>query len=393
MPKVTSPAFQPGRCGDPYYWPCPSSQTATWVVDHYITVLLDAGTSPFGDFQHVVVETAGRANPGPLAINYIDSCGPAYICEIAWIQTRFDASHAIAAGSTPDKTLTLEKTSPTTINNTETVPTSSSFTVNYSVGEGVPSGSYNYTKTDTKTITDWEVNDVSNNAAQWQYASNTVYDGMNTDSYDSGAWSNFYWHPRPPNNLSVQNLEYNVKSQWNNNAVSADTVNIGGTDSAWYTDAFLTDINNYPYPDDTTGNCSAFSCKCYSLGCTVHAYMARHSNAQPWSIAVNLAAVVPVPTKSLTFSPNPAVAEQPVTGTLTLSAPTLVPAQVLISSDKPGIAPEHDTYTIPANEDTLTFNVVTGAEGCEPESATIQTFYADGQNQSLTVNPPRENCP
>jgi hypothetical protein len=119
--------------------------------------------------------------------------------------------------------------------------------------------------------------------------------------------------------------------------------------------------------------------------------MARHNNKQPWNIAVNLAAVIPVPTKSLTFSPNPAVAGQPVTGTLTLSAPTLVPAEVLISSDKPGIAPEHDTYTIPANEDTLTFKVVTGAEGCEPQSATIKTFYADGQNQSLTVNPP-PNC-
>jgi hypothetical protein len=386
MPEVTSPAFQPGRCGSPVYWPCPSSQAATWVVDHYITVLLDAGTSPFGDFQHVVVETTGRANPGPLAINYIDSCGPAYSCEIAWIQTRFDASHTISAGSTPDKNLTLEKTSPTTINNTETVTTSSSFSVNFSEAPGV-SGSYTYSKTDTKTIMDWEVNDVSDSAAQWQYASNTVYDGMNTDSYDSGAWSNFYWHPRPPNNLSVQNLAYDVKSTWNNNTVSADLVNIGGTDSAWYTDAFEVDSNYYPYPDDAN-TCSVYSCHCTTAFCVTRVYMARHNNKQLWNIAVNLAAVVPVPTKSLTFSPNPAVAGQTVIGTLTLSAPTLVPAQVLVSSDKPGIAPEHNTYTIPANEDTLTFNVVTGAEGCEPESATIQTFYADGQNQSLTVNPP-----
>lgn len=390
MPEVTSPAFNGGYCREGAYWPCPSSQTATWVVDHYITVLLNASTSPFGDFQYVVVETAGRADPGPLAIKYNDSCGPAYVCELAWFQTRFDASHTIAAGSTPEKTLTLEKTSPTTTNNTENVTTTSSFNVGYNEAQGA-FGSYTYSKTDTKTITDWEVNDVSGNAAQWQYASNTVYDGMNTDSYDPGAWS-YYYVPLQPNNLSLQNLEYNVKSSWNNNAVSADWVNIGGTDSAWYTDAFLTDINYYPYPDDTTGDCSAFSCKCYSLGCTVHAYMARHNNAQPWGIAIDLAAVIPVPTKSLTFSPNPAVAGQTVTGTLTLGAPTHVPAQVLISSDKPGIAPEHDTYTIPANEDTLTFKVVTGAEGCQPESATIQAFYADGQNQALTVNPP-PTCP
>jgi hypothetical protein len=317
MPKVTSPAFQPGRCGDPYYWPCPSSQTATWVVDHYITVLLDAGTSPFGDFQHVVVETAGRANPGRLAINYIDSCGPAYICEIAWIQTRFDASHTISAGSTPDKTLTLEQTKPTTTNNVETVTTSSSFNVNFSKDQGV-SGSYTYSKTDTKTITDWEVNDVSNNAAQWQYASNTVYDGMNTDSYDSGAWSNFYWHPKTPNNLSVQNLEYNVKSTWNNNTVSSDTINIGGTDSAWYTDIFWVD-GVYPPPDNWS-QCSAYSCYCtgyFQNVCTNRAYMARHNNAQTWNIAVNLAAVVPVPTKSLTFSQIRQSRAGTVTGHLT----------------------------------------------------------------------------
>ena len=390
MPNVTSPSFgPPGQCEQGVYWPCSIPQTATWVVDHYITVLLNAGNSPFGDSQFVVVETAGRADPGRLASNYTEYCyGYAYACEIAWFQTRFDASHTIAAGSTPSKTLILEKTSPTTANNVETVTTTSSLTVNFSEAPGV-SGSYNYSKTDTKTIRDWEVNDVSNNAAQWQYASNTVYDGMNTDSYDPGAWTYEYW-PKPPNNLSLQDLEYNVKSSWNNNTVSADTVNIGGTDSSWYTDAFLASSNNYPGNDDIN-NCSDFSCHCMTAFCVSRAYMARHNNKQPWNIVVNLAAVIPVPTKSLTFSPNPAVAGQSVMGTLTLSAPTPIPAEVLVSSDKPGISPEHDTYTIPANEDTLTFNVVTGAEGCEPESATIKTFYADGQNQSLTVNPP-PNC-
>ncbi len=392
MPQVTSPNFQPGQgCGTGAWpnLPCAIPQTVTWIVDHSITVLLNAGNSPFGDYQYVVVETAGRADPNRLAANYIDThCAG---CEIAWFQTRFDASHTISAGSTPDKTLKLEKTSPTTINNTETVTTSSSFTVNYSVGEGVPSGSYNYTKTDTTTITDWEVNDASDSAAQWQYASNTAYDGMNTDSYDPGAWTLTYY-PKTPNNLSLQNLDYNVKSEWKNNTVSADTVNIGGTDSAWYTDAFWID-GAYPPPDNWS-QCSAYSCYCtgyFEGACDKRAYMARHNNKQTWNIAVNLAAVIPVPTTSLTFSPNPVIAGQPVKGTLTLSTSTPVPAEVLMSAVGQGATPEHDTYTIDANQKTLPFNVFTGAQTCEPVAVTIKAFYADGQNEILTVNP-RPNC-
>ena len=170
-------------------------------------------------------------------------------------------------------------------------------------------GSYTYDKSDTKTITDWEVNDVSNSAAQWQYASNTVYNGMITDGFDSEPW-NYYLEgvaPKPPNDLSIDNLEYNVKSTWINNAVSTDTVNIGGTDSAWYTDAFAADNNNYVGID--TGNddedCTALSCSCIGT-CQVHQYMARHNDVQPWNLAVDMSAVIPVPTKSLTFSPNPA---------------------------------------------------------------------------------------
>lgn len=393
LPNVNAPAFNGWGCNQGN-WSCASAQTATWSVDHYITVLLSASTSPFGDFQHVVVETNGRADPGPLAYNNINSCSPSDNCEIAWIQTRFDASHTIAASSTTDKTLTLEQTSPTTANNTESVTTTSSFSVGFNESQDLY-GSYTYSKSDTKTIADWEVNDVSTNAAQWQYASNTVYDGMNTDGFDSGAWEYYFEGvaPKSPNNLSVQNLEYNAKSHWNNNAVSTDTVNIGGTDSAWYTDAFAANINNYVGMDtgNPDSNCTALSCSCIGT-CLVHQYMARHNDVQPWNIAVDMSAVIPVPTKSLTFSPNPAVAGQNVTGTLTLSAPTPVPAEVLINAVGQGATPEHDTYSIAANQDTLTFNLSTGAETCEPVSVTIQAFYADGQNEILTLSPPK-NCP
>lgn len=393
LPNVNAPAFNGWGCGDGQ-GACASPQTATWSVDHYVTVLLDASSSPFGDFQHVAIETDGRADPGSLAINNIDSCSPSDNCEIAWIQTRFDASHTVAAGSTPSKTFTLEQTRPTTANNTESVTTTSSFSVGFNKSDGVY-GSYTYDKSDTKTITDWEVNDVSNSAAQWQYASNTVYNGMITDGFDSEPW-NYYLEgvaPKPPNDLSVDNLEYNVKSTWINNAVSTDTVNIGGTDSAWYTDAFAADNNNYVGID--TGNddedCTALSCHCIGT-CQVHQYMARHNDVQPWGLAVDMSAVIPVPTKSLTFSPNPATAGQNVIGTLTLSAPTPVPAEVLINAVGQGATPEHDTYSIPANQDTLTFNLSTGAQTCEPVSVTIQAFYADGQNEILTVDPP-PTCP
>jgi hypothetical protein len=355
---------------------------------------LDASNDPQGNYQHVLVETDGLANPNGPVVDTINNCSADLDqCELAWIQTRFDTEQAI----TPDGGggLVLLTTSPQTANNTETVTTGSSFNIGYNQAEGV-FGSYTYSNSVTRTISDWiAVNESNNAGAQWVYASQNqgggpTYNGLITEGYDPSAWD-FYVDgvaPRTPNNLSVADLEYTMQSYWTNNQVSEDWISIGGTDSAWYTDAWVIqsvldqDPVDAPHCIDT---------------CNVIQHMARFNASgedgtiNPWSLQVNLATVIPVPTKSLTLNPNPVVAGQPTTATLTLASATPLPAVLLISSDKAGIAPEHDTYTIPAGQDSLNFVVNTGAQGCEPQSATISAYYAEGQNAVLSVNPP-PNC-
>lgn len=208
---------------------------------------------------------------------------------------------------------------------------------------------------------------------------------MNTDSFDSGAWE-YYLDgvaPKHPTVLALTTLEYAAEFYWTNNQVVNESVTISGTDTAWYTDAYVVETANNPNPNGNSPYCIGF--------CKLTQHMARYQNAQPWTLEVDMAAVIPVPTESLTFSPNPAVAGQNVTGTLTLAAPTPIPAEILVSSLTSGVTVEHDSYILPTNDDTLTFNVSTGPEGCEPYSATIQVFYADRQNAVLTVNP-KSNC-
>ncbi len=275
-------------------------QTAAWNVTHYVYVFLDANNDPQGNFQHVLVETDALADPNGLAINNINDCQGQEVpgtCEIAWIQTLFMTSHAI----TPEGGggLVLQAASPQTANNTETVTTGSSFTIGYNRTEGA-FGSYTYSNSVTKTITDWIANDISSStAAQWQYASQHPYNGLITNGFDPSAW--FYYFvsvaPTTPNNLSLEDLEYNTQSYWTNSQVSEDWITIGGTDSAWYTDAWV----SYTPDDPNPGGNAAY---CIQL-CYYTQHMLRYNNLQPWGFKVNMATVVPVDTNRSPSTPIP----------------------------------------------------------------------------------------
>lgn len=389
-PQVNNPFFN-GRYSS---YPPAESQVFTWTVDHIVSVFLDASRDPKGDFQHVLVDVQGRGNPGSLAIDNIDNCSAFAVspddpssqvsgnCEIAWIQTRYDASVVMPIESG----LTLIKNSPTNTNNSQTVTSGGySFSVGYSPGDA-PGLNFDYTSpTMTTTITDWEVNDQSDTSALWSYASNTVYDGMITSGYDSGAWEFFVQGvaPKHPNDLAVSDVQYATESYWTNNQIVEGTITITGKDAAWLTDAYvvLTDYDvapreNSPYCIDA---------------CVLTQHMARNQNVQPWALVVDMSAVIPVPTESLTFSQNPVAAGETVAATLTLARPTPIPAEVLITSDNEAMTPANDSYIIPANEATLTFDILTGADTCQPVSGTIKAFYADGQNAVLTITP-QPNC-
>ena len=368
-------------------------QQASWTVTHSVKVFLDASNNPQGNFQHVLLTTFGSSNPGAPVSNTKDACSDNDDqCELAWIQTRFDAQ----ARFPNDSGLTLVQTSPTNTNNSQTVTTGTSFNIGYNQAQGA-FGSFSYSNSTTKTITDWKALNYSNSStSSGVFASNHPYDGLVSSGYEDSMW--FYYFggvaPQTPNNLSWSNFQYQTQAYWTNTQVSTNTLTIGGTDSAYHNDTWTVRNNNDDNPSGNNPWCVWYNCgndpAKGAYGLTQHWF--QNSNSQPWTLNIDMSTVIPVRTKSLTFSPNPVVAGQPTTATLTLAAKTPLDAQVLISSDKPGITPENNTYTIPAGQDSISFTVSTGAQGCQPQSATISAYYAEGQNGVLSVNPPA-NCP
>lgn len=382
LPGNKNPVF-PGR----------PQQQAAWTVTHSVRLFLDAGTNPQGDFQHVLLTTWGSANPGAPVSNTKDACSDFNDqCELAWIQTRFDTAASFVAASG----LTLLQSSPANVNNEETVTTGSTFTVGYSQDSGV-NASYSYSDTTTKTITDWQaLNRSTSNAANWTFASNHPYNGLVSSGYDDSMW--FYYFdgvaPASANTLSTTNFQYATQAHWTNEQVSRDVLTISGTDNAYHNDTWTVRDNNDDDPKGNNPHCVWYICEDDpakgAYGLAQHWF--QNNDAQPWSLDIDMSAVIPVRTQSLTFSPNPVVAGQPTTATLALASMTPVDAVIRVRSDKSGIAPEHDTYLIPAGQDSLTFTVHTGPQGCQPQSATLTAFYAEDQNAVLSVTPP-DSCP
>ncbi len=368
-------------------------QQASWTVTHSVRVFLDASNNPQGNFQHVLLTTWGSGNPGAPVSNTKDSCNDYDDqCELAWIQTRFDTTAQFPNGSG----LILTDTSPANVNNSQTVTTGTSFNVGYNQAQGA-FGSFTYSNSTTKTITAWQALNYSNSStASGVFASNNPYNGLVSSDYENSMW--FYYFdgvaPQTPNALSQTNFQYSTQAHWTNAQVSKDVLTISGNDNAYYNDTWTVRDNNDDNPSGNNFHCVWYNCgddpAKGAYGLAQHWF--QYNNSQPWTLDIDMSTVIPVRTKSLTFSPNPVVAGQPTTATLTLAAKTPLDAQVLISSDKPGITPENNTYTIPEGQDSISFTVNTGAQGCQPQSATISAFYAEGQNGVLSVNPP-PNCP
>lgn len=365
----------------------PPSQTATWQANHFISVFLDAGTNPQGNFQHVVVETEGLGNPGPLTINNINSASwPAGMSEIAYIQTQFTSTHAISPGSTPENSLAVVQTSPTNANNTTNVTTGLSFGISYSVDSGV-TGSFGYSDSVTNNITDWGLtNDSTTSQAVWSLYSQNPYNGQAGYGLDDSAW--FYYFegvtPKTPNGLSLYENEYDMQSHWTNGAVSSDWVTVSGTDTGWYTDAYTVtpELDNNP-----TGNAPKCYYDAWIAECALTQHLFRSVVSKPWSLRINMAAVVPVPVQAITFTPNPVAAGQPTTATVTLAAPTPIDAVVNIASQTSGVAAPNGSYTVPAGQGSVSFPVNTGCQGNQPSSATITAFYANLRNAILNIDP------
>jgi hypothetical protein len=106
-------------------------------------------------------------------------------------------------------------------------------------------------------------------------------------------------------------------------------------------------------------------------------------------VTINLAAVVPVPIESLTFSPNPVVGggNNRVTATITLESAAPMDIPITVQSNNTDVATVTGTVTVPKGATSATFEVIPLLQ-TEPKEAVIQAFYAERIQEPLTVQPP-----
>jgi hypothetical protein len=383
-------------------------QTASWTQTYDIRLYLaNDSDNPAGTSQWVAIEQKGEATPNQLAINYTDctvdnSCpddpgiNPNY--EIAWPQTLF-----IPQASISGNLFALNDSSPQNQNNASSVTTTSGFSIGVNQAQG-GFGTYTYSTSATRVISEWKAENDSNPAAtnptaSWRFGSADPYDGFNTKT-GSGfladpPWpdqtpppdeslfiaedSNLNGNVKQPNQLSAKNFAYATASVWQlkGQTPSTETVSIGGVDTAWYVDA-------YTWSSQGSGE-------------GVYGYVARYNNQHPWGLNVDLGAVVPVPLKQGGFGVqqadgtvgNEITGGQPATGVVTLAAPANADAKVYLGAltNDYGVTIPTDSITIPKGETTGTFTIESAAL-CSNGAARITAFYGGQLNQEITVVKP-----
>ena len=380
-------------------------QKASWtqIIDVRLYLQND-DANPTGKSQWVIIEQKGEANPNQLAINYTDctasnSCPddpgtqPSY--EIAWPQTLF-----VPQASISDNLFTLYDSQPPNQNNVSSVTTTTTVGIGVNQAQG-GFGTYNYSTSATRSISEWKLENDSNAAATdpqatWRFGSADPYDGFNTQTGSGfiGDWageppppdeslfsdSNGDANVKQPNQLSAKNFSYATSSVWQlkGQTPSTETVSIGGLDGASYVDAY--------------------TWSSHGSGYGAYGYVARYNSEHTWSLNVNLGAVVPVPFKQGGFGIKQAdgtigdeiTAGQTATGVVTLAAPANADAIVYLDAltNGYGVTIPTDSITIPKGETTGTFTIQSAA--CPPSygAARLTAFYGGQLNQQITVVKP-----
>ncbi len=390
------------------------SQTASWTQSYYIRLYLaNDSNNPTGTSQWIAIEQKGEANPGALAINYTDCTtqeprceglfAPAPSYEIAWPQTLFTPQASISGNL-----FALNNSQPQNKNNESSVTTSSSFSI--SVNQALSTtGGYTYSTSSTRTISDWKVENDSNPAAtnpaaSWRFGSANPYDGFNTKTGSSllagyigylppapdislfylGSQYIYHTSINQPNTLSNGNFAYATSSVWQlkGQTPSTDTVFIGGTDNAWYVDAYTRHESQFNGDDQS-----------------IFGYVERDNEKKSWGLNVNLGAVVPVPFKDGGFGiqqadgtiVNEMTAGQTVDGVVTLAAPANADATVYLNvlTNDYGVTIPTDFITIPEGQTTGTFKIESaGLCLASNGAARLTAFYGGGLNQQITVVKP-----
>lgn len=171
-----------------------------------------------GPFQYLGLTLTGIFQNGGMSSSSDTAAG--------WMLTEIGPEFQVPGGQ-----LSWYSSSPANTNSVTTVITGSDVTVGFDasadssgVGAGV-SGSYTYSNSTTKDITDWYVRQLTQ--TKWLYAQNTPFDGASWSDWD-GAFNSFsgsVQHSDLPA-ISTSSLQYAVNAVWKTNSVIKSAVTI-----------------------------------------------------------------------------------------------------------------------------------------------------------------------
>jgi hypothetical protein len=171
-----------------------------------------------GPFQYLGLGMSGIFQNGGMSSSTDTSAG--------WILTQIGPEFQV-----PDTQLSWYSSSPANTNSVSTVTTGTDLTVGFDasadssgVGAGV-NGSYSYSNSTTKNITDWYVKQLQ--TTKWLYAQNTPFDGA-TSPHWSGGYNSFtgsVQHSYFPA-ISTSSLQFAVNAVWKTNSVLKSAVTV-----------------------------------------------------------------------------------------------------------------------------------------------------------------------
>lgn len=344
--------------------PNPRTQTGLSSLNYTMYVFLDNRNEPQGNFQYVLAELEGEANPTNGTGQFANMVSD----ETAYFQSRY-LMHLWPAD---DALFVPMGSSPATANNVTQVTSTIGFSVGYTQQGATPApgATFSYSRAETRNIADWKLtNESAGNKVGWYYRSENPY---NVDTYLAPGWSDyngFYGsgYPEQPNDLALSQLQVHAQAVWKTQSVLDRWV-----DFDYHREYQLVDLwcrENFGWV------CGSDRMREFVNG---------HFDNK---FSINLGAVVPVPVQSLTFSPNPVKAGQPATGTVTLARPAQTDTIIALAANSTN-ASVLPTVTVPKGQTSANFQILTSSNGGAPGSsfqATITAFYAQNYQAQLTI--------
>lgn len=168
-----------------------------------------------GAFQWLTLNHSGTFSTNTMAQNGEHHKG--------WFLTELDLDH-YTSGSSTNK-LFYYDSSPENIADKSQVTTSTGFSVTFD--KGGPSGTFEYSNSETNDIYDWDITEVK--PMSWQYYQVTPYDGRTDDFPKCAVKNNGDIEDLPK--ISQTTLQFDAQSVWKTNSVVKEIVYFGADTS------------------------------------------------------------------------------------------------------------------------------------------------------------------